>query len=384
MASRRTLKAAEAIREVVGMSIIADLQDPRIKDVTVTRVEVSGDMRHAKVYVSVMGDEKKQNLSLRGLQCAAGYLQAKCAKRIDTRYTPQLQFVMDKGTKHSLLVTKILEEVLPREKGEDSGEGEFLSPKYAVVMGAGKGTRMKSDLPKVLFPVCGRPMIEYVLDVLQESGVDRIFVVVGYRSDLVRETLSHRENLEFVEQSEQLGTGHAVMMCRDSLDGHEGPVMVVAGDCPMIQVESVQKLFEPYMQAEENGEDVPACILGTAHKEQPLGLGRIVRDHEGAFEGIVEEKDASEEQKKITEVNMSYYIFHTPDLLEALNFLKTDNAQGEYYITDAPAVLRSQGKKVIALPVLKPIESLGINTIDELDVVEDAMKTQQSNSSSPD
>ena len=123
MSSRRTLKAAEAIREVVGMSIIADLQDPRIKNVTVTRVEVSGDMRYAKVYVSVMGDEAMETLSLRGLQSAAGYLQAKCAKRIDTRYTPQIQFVIDKGTKNSLLITKILSEVLPRDEEDETDEG---------------------------------------------------------------------------------------------------------------------------------------------------------------------------------------------------------------------------------------------------------------------
>jgi len=122
MSSRRTLKAAEAIREVVGMAIIADLQDPRIKNVTVTRVEVSGDMRHAKVYVSIMGDEAMETLSLRGLQSAAGYLQAKCAKRIDTRYTPQLQFVLDKGTKNSLLITKLLAEVLPKEENEEEEE----------------------------------------------------------------------------------------------------------------------------------------------------------------------------------------------------------------------------------------------------------------------
>lgn len=123
--SRRTLKAAEAIREVVGMSILTDLQDPRIKDVTVTRVEVSGDMRYAKIYVSVMGDENKQSLSLRGLQSAAGFLQAKCAKRIDTRYTPQIQFVLDMGIKHSLLISKILDEVLPKkpvETVQETGE----------------------------------------------------------------------------------------------------------------------------------------------------------------------------------------------------------------------------------------------------------------------
>jgi bifunctional UDP-N-acetylglucosamine pyrophosphorylase/glucosamine-1-phosphate N-acetyltransferase/UDP-N-acetylglucosamine pyrophosphorylase len=239
---------------------------------------------------------------------------------------------------------------------------------YAVVMAAGKGTRMKSDLPKVLYPVLNRPMIEYVLDVLEQAGVEKILTVVGYRSGLVRETLAHRKNLIFVEQTEQLGTGHAVMVCRDELKGHKVPVMVVAGDCPMIQVDSVKKLFDAYR------EPVPACILGTAHKENPAGLGRIVRDSNGEFSRIVEEKDAAAEQKAITEVNMSYYVFNTPDLLECLTHLKTDNAQKEYYITDAPAVLKQQGKKVIALPVLKPIESLGINTVEEAKIAEDALR----------
>ena len=241
--------------------------------------------------------------------------------------------------------------------------------KIAVVMAAGKGTRMKSDLPKVLFPLCGRPMIEFVLDALEQAGIDRVIAVVGYRSDLVRQTLAHRKNLEYAEQTEQLGTGHAVMMCREQLKSHNGPVMVVAGDCPMIQVDSIRKLFESYTASTP-----PSCILGTAHKEDPQGLGRIVRDAVGEFSGIVEEKDATEEQKKITEVNMSYYVFHAPDLLDALTHLKTDNSQGEYYITDTPLVLKKQGKKVLALPVLKPIESLGINTIDELKIVEEAIK----------
>ncbi|MDR3111337.1 MAG: NTP transferase domain-containing protein [Planctomycetaceae bacterium] len=243
--------------------------------------------------------------------------------------------------------------------------------RVAVVMAAGKGTRMKSDLPKVLFPILGRPMIEYVLDTLGAVGIERIIVVVGYRSDLVRETLANYRNLVYVEQTEQLGTGHAVMMCRDELTDVDCPVLVVAGDCPMIRRESVQKLFESYEQNK-----TPACILGTANKQNPAGLGRIVRDKSGNFQAIVEEKDATEEQKKITEVNMSYYLFHSPDLLTALSSLKTNNAQKEYYITDTPSILNKQGKKVLALPVLKPIESLGINTVEELAAVEEAMKNE--------
>jgi ribosome-binding factor A len=113
MTSRRVLKAAEAIREVVSMAILTELRDPRVQDVTVTYVEVSPDLRHAKVHVSVMGDEEKQNLSLRGLQNASGFLQQKVGKRIETRYTPKLKFVLDKGVKHSIEVSRILSELLP-------------------------------------------------------------------------------------------------------------------------------------------------------------------------------------------------------------------------------------------------------------------------------
>lgn len=124
MSSRRVLKAAQAIREVVSMAIITDLKDPRIADVTVTLVEVTPDMRQAKVNVSVMGDEAKQNLCIRGLQNSAGYLQQKVGKRIDTRYTPRLQFVLDKGIKHATLVTRILDEVIPMKQEEVSGDPE--------------------------------------------------------------------------------------------------------------------------------------------------------------------------------------------------------------------------------------------------------------------
>ena len=249
---------------------------------------------------------------------------------------------------------------------------DLKTARYAIVMAAGKGTRMKSELPKVLYPILKRPMIEYVLDALEQANVEKILVVVGYRSNLVRERLSHRRNLEFVEQTEQLGTGHAVMMCRDQLSSYQSSIMVVAGDCPMIQVDSIQKLFETYHN--EPAGNHPACILGTAHKENPTGLGRILRDKNGEFKGIIEEKDASPEEKTITEVNMSYYVFHTPDLLDALTHLRTNNVQKEYYITDTPAIMLAQGKRVVALPVLQPIESLGINTVEEAKIVEEAME----------
>ena len=243
-----------------------------------------------------------------------------------------------------------------------------MGKRIGLVMAAGKGTRMKSDLPKVLFPVCGRPMIEYVLDALEEAGIDQIVVIVGYRADLVRDALGDRTGVEFVEQVEQLGTGHAVMVCREVLDGHQGAVFVVAGDSPMIQADSVEALLDDFDR------EPAACILGTARKDEPFGLGRIVRDESGDFVGIVEERDATEEQRQITEVNMSYYVFHCPALLAALDEIRPDNSQGEYYITDAPGVLLKHEKPVRALPVLKPCEVLSINTVDELKTVETAMQ----------
>ena len=238
----------------------------------------------------------------------------------------------------------------------------------AIVLAAGKGTRMKSDLPKVLFPVCGRPMIEFVLDALRASGIERCVIVVGYRADAVRSELSRRDGLEFVEQTEQLRTGHAVQVCRDRIEGHDGPVVVLAGDSPMVQTKSLSQLLGEFDR------DRPACIIGTLHKQDPAGLGRVVRDSAGRFAAIVEEKDATDEQRAITEVNMSTYLFDGVELLNALSRLTNDNRQGEYYLTDCPGILKDQGKDVRALPVLDQCESLSINTIDELAIVEDEMR----------
>ncbi len=243
-----------------------------------------------------------------------------------------------------------------------------MSKRLAIVLAAGKGTRMKSDLPKVLCPVRGRPMIEFVLEVLRASGVDHMVVVVGYRSELVRERLRGQADLEFVEQTEQLGTGHAVKMCRAQLAAHRGPVLIVTGDSPLTQAESVTALFAEFEREE------PACVLGTLHKSNPAGLGRIVRGPDGSFEAIVEEKDATPAQRAITEVNMSTYVFDAQKLVVALDQLRNTNRQNEYYVTDCPGILQTQGEEVRALPVLKPCEALSVNTVDDLAIVEAEMQ----------
>ncbi len=180
----------------------------------------------------------------------------------------------------------------------------------AIVLAAGKGTRMKSELPKVLVPVLGRPMIHWVIDALERAGVDRVIAVVGYRADLVRESLKDRSLVEFVLQEQQLGTGHAVQVCGDALRKGSGPILVVAGDSPLLQSDSVKDLFRVFTEGNY------ACLLGTLLKDNPAGLGRIVRSTSGNFEKIVEQKDASAEQLAIREVNMSTYLFDRQALVE--------------------------------------------------------------------
>jgi bifunctional UDP-N-acetylglucosamine pyrophosphorylase/glucosamine-1-phosphate N-acetyltransferase len=243
-----------------------------------------------------------------------------------------------------------------------------VSETLAIILAAGKGTRMKSDLPKVLCQVCGRPMVHFVLDALEAAGVRKKVVVVGYRADDVRKELAGRQGVAFAEQTEQLGTGHAVMMCRKELEKHQGKVIVLAGDSPLAQTDSLRAVLAEFDRVR------PACLLGTLHKSDPTGLGRIVRDQAGEFVGIVEDKDATPEQKQITEVNMSTYVFDCRELLHALDKLDNNNRQREFYLTDCPSILRREGKTIRALPVLKPCEALSINTVDELKVVEAEMR----------
>lgn len=234
----------------------------------------------------------------------------------------------------------------------------------AIVLAAGKGTRMKSELPKVLVPVGGRPMVRYVIEALQTAGIERIVVVVGYRADLVKAELSAIPGVEFAAQTEQLGTGHAVMMCRPAIEGFHGPVVVVAGDSPMLQSDSIAAVLA---ESERSG---AACLLGTVERDDPTGYGRIVRNARGEFSGIVEEKDATPQERAIREVNVSTYVFDAGELLWALDRLRADNSQQEYYITDCPGLLLAAGKRVDAIPVLKPCEALSINSVDELAAVE--------------
>ncbi|MGC1275931.1 MAG: NTP transferase domain-containing protein [Planctomycetaceae bacterium] len=234
----------------------------------------------------------------------------------------------------------------------------------AVILAAGKGTRMISNLPKVAHRVCGRPMIEYVLDTARSAGADRLIVVVGFGGDHVRELLRDHRDVEFAVQEQQLGTGHAVMTCRPQLADHRGPVLVLAGDTPLLRPESLEAILD------EQRARTAACVIGTAITEKNAGLGRVVRSADGHFERIVEERDATAEQKAITEINTGCYAFGGPALLSSLDRLRPENDQAEYYLTDCPAILKADGRTVAAAPLFTIEEAMGINTPEQLAEVE--------------
>ena len=238
----------------------------------------------------------------------------------------------------------------------------------AIIMAAGKGTRMQSDLPKVLHPVCGRPMLAWVIDACRSAGCDRLILVVGHRDELVRQEFAHlNSRLDYVMQVPQLGTGHAVMVCKDALAQVEGPVLVVAGDGPLIRPQTLRELIQTHQASGA------ACTLATSILPQPGSYGRIVRGQDGELQGIVEALDATPEQKQVKEVNVSLYCFDAAALKGVLPRLTNNNAKGEYYLTDALAILRGDGQKLAAVAAVPPEDVLSINNPAELADVEAIM-----------
>jgi UDP-N-acetylglucosamine diphosphorylase/glucosamine-1-phosphate N-acetyltransferase len=232
----------------------------------------------------------------------------------------------------------------------------------AIILAAGKGTRMKSDLPKVCHPIGGRAMVCAVVDACLQAGVGRIVVVVGYKQELVREALaSYADRVEFAVQDEQLGTGHAVMCARGAFSGDSGgDVFVLCGDGPLIRAETLETVL-----ARHRGSGASAT-LATSVIEDPSGYGRVVRDEQGRFERIVEQKNATSEQLAIREVNPSYYCFDRDELFGALDRLGRDGVSGEYYITDVPQMLREAGRVVEVIEAVPAEDVLSINTPEQL------------------
>jgi bifunctional UDP-N-acetylglucosamine pyrophosphorylase / glucosamine-1-phosphate N-acetyltransferase len=226
----------------------------------------------------------------------------------------------------------------------------------AIILAAGHGKRMKSERTKVLHEVCGRPMISYVVDAARGAGAQTIIIVVGYAADQVRVCFEDEPDILFATQTEQLGTGHAVKVCRPLLADYHGPALVLVGDEPLLRPQPLADLLN------RQEIDQAACLLGTAVMDDPMGFGRILRDSAGRFLRIVEERDCNPEERALKEVNPSCYVFKLPELWNALDQIGTSNAQGEYYLTDAPERLMNMGCKVVALNVLQADDVLGVNT----------------------
>jgi bifunctional UDP-N-acetylglucosamine pyrophosphorylase/glucosamine-1-phosphate N-acetyltransferase len=239
----------------------------------------------------------------------------------------------------------------------------------AIVLAAGKSTRMKSALPKVLHEVCGRPMIDYVLDAARAAGIGRQVVIVGHAAESVKGALASQPDVEFALQAEQKGTGHAVMMCADNLADHDGPVLILTGDAPLMRPSSFRALLDEFHARRA------ACVVGTARTENNFGLGRIVRDPAtGEFLRIVEQKDATAEEAAITEINVGCYVFDCRALFSALREIRPNNKQGELYLTDCCGILKSRGDTVVAAEKLDIVEALGVNTRAQLVEVRRAMQ----------
>ncbi len=251
---------------------------------------------------------------------------------------------------------------------ENKGDIPMSNLLKAVVLAAGKGTRLRTegvDLPKVLRQANGRPLLSYVLDALDFLPPEDVVLVVGYEGEKVAAAFPGYPN---ALQDPQLGTGHAVQCAKSALSGFEGHILVCCGDMPLMSREAYEKLWAQHLDQGNS------CTLMAGVARQPLPYGRILRDSQGGFARIVEDRDCTPEEKQVKELNAGVYIFRSADLWEALTTLRPDNAQGEYYLTDAPAWLLSQGKKVGVCAACTPEEMLGVNTVEQLHQVEEILK----------
>lgn len=238
----------------------------------------------------------------------------------------------------------------------------------SIILAAGMGTRMKSQMPKVLHKVCGKPLCKWVIDASKKAGADRVVTVIGHKADMVREEIG--DVTEFALQSEQKGTGHAVMQAAEFIKKAEGSVVILNGDTPLITAETIEKAVR---YSKEHGEQ--ATVI-TAILPDATGYGRIVRGSDGGVLKIVEQKDASEEEKKIREVNSGMYVFNAQALVYALDKIQPNNAQGEYYLTDTLEILLNAGKKVGAYAIEDNYEISGINDRVQLSEAEKIMRSR--------
>jgi UDP-N-acetylglucosamine diphosphorylase/glucosamine-1-phosphate N-acetyltransferase len=233
--------------------------------------------------------------------------------------------------------------------------------KAAIILAAGKGERMKSDTPKVLHEVKGRPLIDILMETLTSMDFDRIVVVIGYKGEMVQKALE-KYPISFVWQKEQLGTGHAVMMAREALADFDGVTLVALGDVPFLSETSINQLLASFRDTKA----VASCL--SAILDDPKGYGRVVREGDSdILKAIVEQKDASEEVLRINEINSGTFCFDTRQLFEALDQIGNENTQGEYYLTDTIKVMNNNGLRVSVVAAEDPDEVRGVNSAAQLE-----------------
>lgn len=237
--------------------------------------------------------------------------------------------------------------------------------KCAIILAAGQGTRIKSNIPKVLHKVCGKEMVNHVIDNMREAEIEDVNVIIGNGSELVKESTKDR-NVSYSLQEEQLGTGHAVKCAKEFLQGKDGVVAVFTGDAPLTRVETIKKLIDEHIKKGNK------ATLLSAYVDDPTGYGRIIRDGEKVLR-IVEHKDCNEEELKVNEMNAGMYCFDIKSLLSSLEELNNNNVQGEYYLTDVIGILKSKGEKVGAL-LTDYEDTLGVNSRAQLAEVERVLR----------
>ena len=234
-----------------------------------------------------------------------------------------------------------------------------------VILAAGKGTRMNSDLPKVLHKLQSKPLIDYVIDESELLNPKEIILVVGFKKESVIKHTESRINLKYATQIEQLGTGHAVLQTNELLKNRKGHILILYGDVPNIKASTLQPIVNDHIS---NNRDL---TLITAEIDDPTGYGRIIRDKNGNLLKIVEEKDCSDDEKKIKEWNPGIYIFKIPEVFKILNNIKTNNASKEYYLTDAIGLAQQSNMQIKAIKIENSDEVIGVNTADQLKELED-------------
>lgn len=237
----------------------------------------------------------------------------------------------------------------------------------AIILAAGKSTRMKSKRPKPLHEICGKPMLDYVLQACYGAGCERVLMVVGHGKDEIMAQFAEDRRIHWVEQTQQLGTGHAARMCESELK-QAGDVFILTGDGPLIRAEVLQTLLQAHR------DERAAASMATAVLDDPAGYGRIVRDGQGEFMDIVEQIDCTPAQREIREVFPSYYCMKSDALLMALSQLTNSNKKGEYYLTDIYGILRRAGKKITAVQAVAAEDVLAVNARSEQAVVDAIMQ----------